>query len=143
MKQLETTIDIQATPNEVWNTLLDFGKYSEWNPFIRKVEGNGATGTQLRNTMHLPGQKPQVFTPKVLVNNPTVEFRWLGRLLLPRVFDGEHYFKLTALPNGGTRLVHGEVFRGMLVNPIMRKIGKATEEGFEAMNQALKDRLEK
>jgi len=143
MQHLETTIEIQASPAQVWDVLLDFSKYSEWNPFIRNVEGEGAQGTRLRNTMHLSGQKPQVFTPKVLVNNPANEFRWLGRLLLPRIFDGEHYFKLTALPNGGTRLIHGEVFRGILVNPIMQKIGKATQEGFEAMNQALKDRLER
>ncbi|MEL6533856.1 MAG: SRPBCC domain-containing protein [Bacteroidota bacterium] len=142
MKQIETSINIQATPSEVWNILMDFEKYGQWNPLIKKVEGTGELGSRLRNTLRLEGQKPQVFTPTVKVHTPNQEFRWLGRFILPRLFDGEHYFKLKALPNGGTRLVHGEIFRGILVNPIMKKIGKATQQGFVAMNDALKQRVE-
>ena len=42
-----------------------------------------------------------------------------------------------------TQLTHGENFQGILVGPILRKIEKATQEGFEKMNLALKEKAEK
>ncbi len=42
-----------------------------------------------------------------------------------------------------TRFTQREEFRGVLVGLIMRKARDQTTQGFEAMNQALKDRVEK
>ena len=55
--------------------------------------------------------------------------------------DGRHRFELHA-HDGGTRLVQSETFSGILSGPIMRKIGKLTEEGFDSMNEALKSQAE-
>ncbi len=30
MKQIHTEIEIDATPEEVWGVLTDFGRYPEW-----------------------------------------------------------------------------------------------------------------
>jgi hypothetical protein len=58
------------------------------------------------------------------------------------VFDGEHVFELEPLDTGGTRFVHRESFRGILVPPLAKTLDTKTRRGFEAMNQALKDEVE-
>lgn len=141
MKNLETNITLSATPQQVWAVLMDFEKYPEWNPFI-KIEGRPVVGSQLRNTMMLEGRSPQVFKPKVLVVKEAGEFRWLGKLFVSGLFDGEHYFRLEPIDENTTRLVHGENFRGILVGPLLRMIGEDTRASFERMNMALKQRVE-
>jgi hypothetical protein len=50
---------------------------------------------------------------------------------------------LSALESGGTLFRHGETFSGFLVPLVFRgALKRATERGFEAMNQALKLRAE-
>ena len=59
---------------------------------------------------------------------------------MPGLFDGEHSFLLEEAA-GGTRFTQTETFRGMLV-PVLGKGLAATQEGFQAMNEALKKRAE-
>ncbi|NYS25999.1 hypothetical protein HUK65_13470 [Rhodobacteraceae bacterium 2376] len=76
--------------------------------------------------------------PRVLVAHPGRELRWLGRLGLPRLFDGEHYFRL--IPEaGGTWLIQGERFHGLLLWAMDVQQFRA---GFEPGNAALKARAE-
>jgi len=83
------------------------------------------------------------FRPTVLVARPATELRWLGRVLFPGVFDGEHAFILEPLGGERVRLVHEETFRGLLVPVFRRSLEPRTRAGFEAMNRALKDRVER
>jgi Polyketide cyclase / dehydrase and lipid transport len=39
MKEIHTEIEINAPGESVWRALTDFAAYPEWNPFIRRVEG--------------------------------------------------------------------------------------------------------
>jgi hypothetical protein len=43
------------------------------------------------------------------------ELRWLGRVFLPRLFDGEHFFLIVPAGEGKTIFWHSEQFRGILV----------------------------
>jgi hypothetical protein len=88
-----------------------------------------------------PGGRGMTFRPTVLTVEPNRELRWLGRLLLPGLFDGEHSFRLEPLATGRVRLVQAERFTGLLV-PILGGMLGNTERGFQAMNQALKERAE-
>lgn len=142
MRHLETSILIKAPKSVVWNILTDLNAYPEWNPLIKKSKGDVKVGNRIENEMHLSGQKPQTFKPKLLVVQPEKELRWLGSLLIKGIFDGEHYFILENTPEGYTQLKHGEHFSGILSGFIMRQIGEATEKGFQDLNQALKARSE-
>jgi hypothetical protein len=83
-----------------------------------------------------------VFKPKVKVNTPRREFRWLGHLIIPGLFDAEHIFHLEPAGVTGIRFIQKEEFRGILASTILKKIEEATRSGFDAMNQALKQRAE-
>jgi hypothetical protein len=83
------------------------------------------------------------FRPTVTHVEADHELRWLGHLWRPGVFDGEHRFVLDPLDDGTrTAVTHAEVFTGALVPLVWRLVGPGTERGFEAMNAALKRRVE-
>jgi hypothetical protein len=141
VKQLSAEIEIAATPERVWAILTEFAAYPAWNPFIRKVEGAPAVGTRLAVRIEPPGGRGMAFRPTVLTVEPNRELRWLGRMLVPGLFDGEHSFHLEPLDAGRVRLVQAERFTGFLV-PVLGGMLGNTERGFQAMNQALKERAE-
>lgn len=138
MKELVTQIQINAVPAQVWAVLSDNEHWADWNPFITRSSGALIVGQRISNTMQMRGQKPMTFKPTVLRAEPDVELRWLGRLLLPGLFDGEHYFKLEAV-DGGTRLTQGELFKGILTGMLRMDDAKAS---FESLNGALKTKVE-
>lgn len=141
MKKIETVIHIHKPAQQVWNVLMDFEAYPEWNPFITSISGDVSPGNELSITARLPGKNEMVFKPKVLKAKPNLELRWKGKLLIKGIFDGEHYFSLTELPNGSTALQHGEIFSGILPH-LMPGILDKTLEAFQNMNIALKKRCE-
>jgi hypothetical protein len=140
-RRVETSIEIDAAPERVWALLTDFAGMPDWNPFIRSISGPLAKGSRLSVEVALPGKGGMRFKPVVLVTNPERELRWLARLVVPGVFDGEHYFLLEPAGEGRTRFIHGEAFSGLLVALLGRTIS-AAEAGYQAMNVALKRRAE-
>lgn len=140
--ELHTETDIDARPEMVWQVLIDLERYADWNPFITSAIGRPAVGEKLSNTFRSPSGKAVTFTPTVTVVKPAVAFEWLGRLGVPRVFDGRHRFDLHLLPGGRTRLVHSEQMNGVLVRVLRKSLDTKTKRSFEDMNEALKTRVE-
>ena len=141
MRKAESEREIEAPPEVVWRVLTDFAAYPEWNPFIVRIGGDLAVGQTLNLTIQPPGRRAMTFRPKVLRCEPDRELRWLGHFLVPGVFDGEHTHLLDGLEAGRTRYSQSEAFRGLLV-PLTGSLLVATEQGFDAMNTALKARAE-
>ena len=141
MREFKTEIDIDAPPEDVWVVLADTRAYGEWNPLVHRLDGKLKTGEKIAIDLYLGGEKAMRFTPVLKNVEPGRELRWLGRLFVPGLFDGEHYFRLEPKA-GGTRLVHGERFSGILVPLLLAIVGKKTERGFRALNTALKQRAE-
>ena len=50
MKVLESSIDINSSPEQVWAVLTDFARFADWNPFITSIEGSPDRGTRLAIT---------------------------------------------------------------------------------------------
>jgi hypothetical protein len=143
VKQLNTHIEINASASKVWKILTDFDSYPQWNPFIRVVRGEVKQGARLEVQLQPPGGTPMTFRPKVLVAEPERELRWLGRLLVPGIFTGEHCFQIEPRDRDRIRFIHSEVFSGLLVPFLANSLDTNTKSGFEKMNQALKARAEK
>ncbi len=141
MKELRTEIEIEATAGRVWEILTDFDSYPEWNPFIRSVTGEAELGAHLDVRIEPPGGREMGFKPTVLEAEPERELRWLGRLLVPGVFDGEHSFRIEPADDTHVRFLQAERFSGVLV-PLFGKTLARTERGFGEMNEALKARAE-
>lgn len=137
MKTLSTTIDIDASTEEVWATLIDFPSHERWNPFFARIEGSATVGEKISIVARKSdGGEGMGFTPTILEVEAGRVLRWKGKLLVKGIFDGEHVFELVDIGDGRTRLNHGENFGGILI-PFMGKVLKETEEGFRAFNEAL------
>jgi hypothetical protein len=133
-------VDIAATPEQVWAVLADLDGYHEWNPFIQAASGQLAEGETLTLRM-VPAQgRAMTFRPRVLAVQPGVLLRWIGRLIMPGIFDGTHQFALEGR-DGRTRVTQSETFRGVLI-PFTSKTISQTEADFRSLNQALKQRVE-
>ena len=142
MKEIHTEIEINAPAEKVWRVLTDFAAYPEWNPFVRRVDGEVSVGARLHVTIQPSGGKGMSFRPTVLVADPNRELRWLGHLWLPGLFDGEHSFSIEPLGEGRVRFVQRERFRGLLLPFLSKMLDRDTRRGFEEMNRALKLRAE-
>ena len=88
MKHLHTEIEIEAPASRVWDILVDFERYGEWNPFILEISGKPEVGAKLRARMRPVGSRVMTFKPKVLAAEPGKELRWLGRMGVGGIFDG-------------------------------------------------------
>ena len=141
-KQLRAQIDIHASPQRVWQVLTDFGAYPQWNPFLTQATGTPRPGQRLTLRMQPVGGRAMTFHPTVLEAEPGRRLRWLGHLLVPGIFDGEHSFTIQPLDNGQVRLVQQEDYRGLLVPLLAASLDRRTLPAFQQLNQALKDRAE-
>ena len=101
--ELHTEIEINASSEAVWNLLTDTSRFPEWNPFIRRLQGELKAGQKLVVFIQPSGTRGMEFKPVVLKVEPNKELRWLGRLILPGLFDGEQIFQIE--PVGGGRVL--------------------------------------
>jgi hypothetical protein len=141
VRDLRREIEINAPPERVWAVVTDFAAYPEWNPFIRRIGGELSEGERLEVRIEPPGARATTFKPTVRAVETNRELRWLGRVLLPGIFDGEHSLRIEPLDGGRSRFVQSERFSGLLVGLVKGTLEK-TEAGFEQMNAALKARVE-
>ncbi|MCZ6867784.1 MAG: SRPBCC domain-containing protein, partial [Chloroflexi bacterium] len=87
------------------------------------------------------GGKGMAIKPTVLKVDENRELRWRGSLL-NGLFSGEHSFIIQGVSEGKVRFMHSESFKGVLAPLMWPIIRKSTRRGFEAMNEALRDRAE-
>jgi hypothetical protein len=140
--EIKTEILISASPDRIWTILLDFEKYPSWNPFIKYIKGTAASGSQLKVRIQPPGSKAMIFKPKILALEAPKELRWVGHLLFSGLFDGEHSFKIVDNKNGTSTFIHSESFQGILIPLFKKQLNSNTKEGFELMNERLKEMAE-
>jgi hypothetical protein len=141
MKRISVVTDIAAPVDTVWAELCAISSYPEWNPFITAFDGALAVGNRPTIRIAPPGGRAITFRPTITRMDDRRHLEWLGRVVLPGIFDGRHSFRLQALPDGRTRLSQTEEFSGLLV-ALTGTVLERTRAGFVAMNEALRVRAE-
>lgn len=141
MKELCTEIEIQASPEKIWQILTDLDKYPEWNPFIIHAIGAAKVGdtVDIDFQSDSKGLKLHCTVVRSVSNR---ELCWQYHVLHPVVFRGEHSFSLEPIEPNRVRFIDREIFNGLLVPLQARDINTNTKHGFEAMDKALKARAE-
>ena len=142
MRELRTEIEFDGTPEEVWAVLADLRAYPEWNPFIEKIDGELRVGGKLDVTLQPVDERGITLHPTVLAVEPGRELRWLGHLMVPGIFDGEHHFQIEEAGQDRVRFTQSERFGGILLPLLWKKLRDGgTAKGFRAMNEALARRV--
>ena len=141
MKSLHAAIAIDAPAERVWQVVSDFARYPEWNPFIVRAAGVPRVGERLDVTIVAPGVKPATFRPRVLDVEPGRLIRWKGEFKLPGLFDGRHALIIDPLDDERSRFTTHEDVSGILL-PFLGSVMAASQQGFELMARAVKERAE-
>jgi hypothetical protein len=139
-RTVTTAVDIDRPVADVWVALTNFDGYPQWNPQIRRAEGELVVGRRVKFRLHPPGGRPVTIRPRVVIVAARRELRLRGSL--PGIFSGEHWFRLEPTAGGRcTHLTQGETYRGLIV-PFIGRVVIAALAGFQAHNAALKQRVE-
>ena len=141
MKELRTEIEIQATPDKVWQVLTSLDQYPEWNPFIHHAIGKAKVGEKVDITVKSGGKEMTLHCTVVKVE-PNKELCWKYHVALPILFSGEHSFIIKQLESNKVCFIDREIFNGLLVSTQAKDIDTNSKQGFEAMDKALKARAE-
>jgi hypothetical protein len=141
MKELRTEIEIQTSPDKVWQILTALEKYPEWNPFIHHAPGKAEVGGKVDITFK-SGTKEMTLHCTVIKVEPNRELRWRYYVGLPFLFQGEHSFIIEPAGEKRVRFIDREIFTGLLVPLQAKDIDTNSRHGFARMDQALKERAE-
>ena len=139
--EIHSEATIEGSADEVWAVLSDFDSYGEWNPGMQSLQGEARPGARLTIRFAMKGGRSMTMRPTVQVADPGRELRWLGRLLMPGLFDGEHRFTIEETEPGRVIFRQDERFRGLLVPFLRRFIEVDTLASFHEVNEALARRV--
>jgi len=141
MKELCTEIDIQASPEKVWQVLTNLEKYPEWNPFIHHAIGSAKVGEKVDITFR-SSLKDMTLHCTVIKAEPNKELCWEYHVILPGLFRGEHSFIIETAGPKKVHFIDREIFNGLLVPFLAKDIDTNSKRDFEKMDKALKARAE-
>ncbi|HEY5737474.1 MAG TPA: SRPBCC domain-containing protein [Nitrososphaeraceae archaeon] len=142
MKELTTEIQINSSPEKLWNVLTDFKNYYQWNPILEKINGEPLIGNQLEINLRTVGGKNRVYHPKIIKIIPNQELRWKGKLLFSQIFSGERVFLIEKISDNKVNFVNKEIFSGIGLRFAPRKMEEDIVASFNKMNEALKKTIE-
>jgi hypothetical protein len=140
MKEVETDIEIQASPELVWQILTDFTNWSEWNPFLYRAAGQVGLDEQVTIYFQGPGKKETSMRCTIFRLEPEREWIWKGHVLAPFLFRIEHSFTIEPMEADRVRFIQRETFNGLLAPFVVKEA--ETTKGYQKMDQALKARAE-
>lgn len=141
MKENRNEVVIQSTPERVWETLTDLGKYPQWNPLLPRADGKLAMGEKVILTAR-SATKDMKLHCTVTSLEPKRQFSWKFHVILPFLFRGEHFFKIEPIDDRRVRFIDREVFTGLLLPLQARNLDTNAKAGMVAMGEALKQRAE-
>ena len=146
---VETKVVINAPAKDVQAVLYDFADYPNWNPFLVRVEGTAESGKELYVTVMEEGRPELRGDVTVVTATPTL-LSWTGTAMsqmesgtidigLPGVLTAKHEFIIEELGPSKTLFSNNDQLSGALVSLYN---SKGLQAGLDAMNAALKKRVE-
>jgi hypothetical protein len=140
--EVSTTIEIAATPENVWAVLADLASYPKWHPMYQAVTGQLAAGSTLTiTTTHPTSSRNMTAKVKVLTADPGTELRWKSNLAGVTISKRTFHLSPTA---DGTLLVQTGTYRGLGGGHgrAITKVIDRIQDTFMAINQAIKEQAE-
>ena len=139
--RVEDRVGIQAPASVIWEIVRDLPRWSDWNPTYPEAKGEVRIGELLVLKLALPGQPLQEIRPRVLEWVPNEQLHW--RLsLMGGLISTIRYIEIEALGEASCVIDNGEIFGGLMGPSLGKRVGRAVQRGFKAMNEALKERAE-
>jgi hypothetical protein len=137
-----TDIEINASPEQVWEVLTDTGSYKDWAAFMVDLKGKIADGNTITASFQLNPQKPKLNTIDHKIHVTEGEaFFWAEKG--PMGICDNHHFRVEPAEDGTTRFVqHDEIMKGMTW-ALGGMLSKMYLKGYQAFNASLKAEAER
>ncbi len=140
--EINTEITINAPIDKVWNAFRDFENQEKWNHFLH-IHHHNLTLNQPMNVDFLSDGKVKMsMKPRLLKDEPSKSFEWLGHLGIKGLFDGHHQFHFESIDESTTLFTQKENFSGILIRLLKKSVLDPTALDFAKMNEALKAYVE-
>ena len=139
--RVEHRIGVQAPADVIWDILYDVDRWSEWNPLYVEAAGQIRIGGQLDLTMTLGDDKPTHIHPVVFEWVPNDQIHWRLKMMGGLV-STTRFLEIEVLDAAACIFSNGEIFGGLLGPPVAKRMGRKIYRGFQAMDEALKERAE-
>jgi uncharacterized protein YndB with AHSA1/START domain len=139
--RLTTEVEIAASSREVWDLLVDFEGYSQWNEWLPELRGEAVEGGRANGKVWLDGKLRrarhrvlQVDAPRTLCwrdAGVTTWFVWARRCRF-----------VSERSDGTTTLREELTLNGTFVDAAMRRYGDALQRGLESEAESLQRRAD-
>jgi hypothetical protein len=138
MRFYEATATVSASPDRVWATLCDGGRWPEWDSGVDAVEGRIAPGEKL--TIRSQAAPGRAFPVTVTCFEPPHRLQFSGGMPLG-LFRGVRTYDITPAPDAGTAFRVREEYTGPLLGLIWRTMPDLGPS-FSRFARGLKSRVE-
>jgi hypothetical protein len=143
LQEIKTEIEISAPPSQVWSILIDINNWQEWSPIIKESSGTASVGSELAITMigKEEGEAGPEYNPVITELDEPHYLQWRAHMMNEFIFTNYKVLSLEET-SSGTRLIHKELFKGMLAPLFCVQMEDGVPPMLNSMNQALKDLVE-
>ena len=139
MKSYSATINIKASPDTIWNIMIDGDSYPDWDPGMDRVEGSIALGEKVKFFTKMSPDR--AFPAKVTTFEPGQKIVLTGGMPLG-LFKSERTHSLTPNTDGSITFETKEIFSGLLLPLFGSNIPDLTKV-FDNFAMGLKTQSEK
>ena len=135
-KSVNSTISINATPNQVWEVIINTSQYSEWNSVMNLLEGNIKERSLVKYRFTQENEKTYNISSKVKKIIPLSLLNQGGGTFGIITFDHKYILEEK---KGKTVLTIHEDYHGLFVpfwNP------EPVQKAYDRLNKDIKSRVE-
>ncbi|ROS04798.1 polyketide cyclase/dehydrase/lipid transport protein [Sinobacterium caligoides] len=139
---LSETRIINATPTQVFQTVIGIDHYHRWNPWLKEAKGSVKPGDSVRVKVDLGRDKLEEYNHTILAYKTDKYFAWEDKGWFTFLTKGSRhrYFSLTE--EGATHYRVELNLSGLFAGLAQRKFGAALSKGLAAEADALKNYCE-
>ena len=141
MKENRNEIEIQSTPERVWEVLTGFRQISRMESITLPCRRQIIVGEKVDLTAKSASKDMNLLCTVTAVE-PNRQFSWKFHVVLPFLFRGEHIFKIEPIDGHKVRFIDREIFHGLLVPLQAKNLETNAKPAMIAMGEALKQRAE-
>lgn len=134
-------IVINAPAELVWEILLDFESYGEWNSFCPVADGEPEVGSALAMQVDL-GNGLQKQVEYITNIEPGHSITWSMENKPGDPIHADRTQRITPIDENSCRYISVDEFSGEAVPQMMEAMAEAVERGFNLCAQGLKEQAE-
>ncbi|MDB5050063.1 MAG: hypothetical protein JWO30_3134 [Fibrobacteres bacterium] len=142
--KIATEVAVQASPDRIWQTLIDFAAYPEWNRLLKAVRGQAAPDAAIELDLQFYG-KPSAEKKSCTITGfiPPKYMSWVWNHKFGSWFlSFEHVFRVKERENGKVIFFQEMYYTGLGLKFRRRDVEHMVKLSLNKLNDDLKHRVE-